>query len=65
MICNICGKEFNAANHIKKIYNITSKEYYDTYIKQGNEGKCKICGKSTAFMRFMVQDHFTKKGEIL
>lgn len=54
MICKICGKEFNAANHIKKIHNITSKEYYDTYIKQGNDGKCKVCGKSTMFMGIKI-----------
>ena len=47
MICKICGKEFNAANHIKKQHNLTSQEYYDIYI--GTPGKCKMCGKPTVF----------------
>ena len=37
MICKICGKEFKASNHIKKKHNLTSKEYYDLYLKTENE----------------------------
>ena len=47
MICQICGKDFKSASHIKKKHNIDSKTYYDTYL--GNIGTCKICGKPTAF----------------
>lgn len=50
MICKICGKEFKASNHIKKKHNLTSKEYYDLYIKTENECKCKICDKPTEFL---------------
>ena len=49
MICEICGKEFNGAAHINKKHNINTKDYYDKYIKQQNEGICPICGKPTTF----------------
>lgn len=50
--CEICGKEINKKSfsiHLKKEHNITSKEYYDQYIKKENEGKCATCGKETKF----------------
>ena len=55
--CNICGKEYSYAayltgkfgQHLKKVHNMSSKEYYDLFFKQENEGVCPICGKETAF----------------
>jgi hypothetical protein len=53
MKCEICKQEFEKNHtlscHINKIHNIDKKEYYDTYLKQHNEGICPICGKETKF----------------
>lgn len=52
MKCLICNKETNGyiglCSHIH-LHNISSKEYYDKYLKQENEGKCLECGKETLF----------------
>lgn len=49
LICAICNKECNKlSNHIQ-MHNIKIKEYYDTYLKQSEEGYCKTCGKPTNF----------------
>lgn len=48
LICQICGKEFKSASHLRKKHNISAKEYYDTYLNH-NEGIC-YCGKETAFL---------------
>ena len=54
MKCLICGKETNGyvglCSHIH-LHNISSKEYYDKYLKQENEGKCLECGKTTKFIK--------------
>lgn len=48
MKCAICLKEVKRmANHAFMAHNLTSKEYYDTYIKIG--GYCKVCGKETKY----------------
>jgi hypothetical protein len=47
-ICAICGKSCDVKNHIKE-HGLTTKEYYDKYIKKPDEGICKICGKLTSF----------------
>lgn len=39
--------------HIKK-HNITSKEYYDKFIRRDNEGYCHKCGGETQFITFSV-----------
>ena len=53
MICKICEKEYNSYKslsiHIRKTHNITSKEYYDKYIRKENEGNCVTCGKPTPY----------------
>lgn len=53
MNCKICGKEFGTyglAAHLAKSHSITSKEYYDKYLKkEDDEGMCKRCGKSLNF----------------
>ena len=52
MKCEICGKETNGyvglVSHLH-LHNISSKEYYDKYLKQEGEGKCSECGKETVF----------------
>lgn len=49
--CLITGKEFTTSvgftNHLRGL-KITSKEYYDKYHKQSNEGVC-YCGKGTTY----------------
>ena len=50
--CQLCNKYIGAhawGIHVKHIHNLTVKEYYDTYIKQPNEGLCINCGKPTTF----------------
>lgn len=47
-ICAICGKTCDVKNHIKE-HGLTTKEYYDKYIKKPDEGICKICGGQTPF----------------
>lgn len=53
LICKICGYEANSRqgfnSHITHSHNIKSKEYYDTYLKQINDGICPSCGKETTF----------------
>lgn len=52
MICKICGKELDnkgIKSHLNT-HNISSKDYYDTYIKAENEGICPTCNKETKFL---------------
>jgi hypothetical protein len=50
--CKICGREFKNYRsfgcHIRT-HKITSKEYYDRFLKKENEGICSVCGKETSF----------------
>ena len=48
-ICKICGKEEDLRTHLK-IHKISSKDYYDLYLKKVEEGICPICGKETKFL---------------
>jgi len=54
-ICEECEKTFNIKHclsaHIKKHHN-GQKIYYDKWLKEKNEGKCKICKKETQFVSF-------------
>lgn len=53
MLCQICNKEYISikalSSHIRQSHNISSKEYYDSYMKKENEGICLTCKKSTQF----------------
>ena len=57
MICKICNqnvKDSSFANyHLRKIHEITGKEYYDTFLKKEGEGICQNegCENETAFKR--------------
>lgn len=51
MICKICNKEVGLkgfSTHLKT-HNLSTKEYYDTYLKTDSDGICVVCGKPTAF----------------
>lgn len=52
--CKICNFESNNfrgfSNHINKIHKISSKDYYDKYLKKENEDVCLICKNKTTFL---------------
>lgn len=51
MKCLICKKEIGNkgfSSHLKT-HDITSKQYYDNYLKKDGEGICQECGKETHF----------------
>lgn len=59
--CLICNEEieFKDArglskfiNHLKT-HNISAKDYYDTYLKKENDGKCAVCGNDTKFISIL------------
>ena len=54
--CIICNQHIDStkgiAKHLKIKHNMTTKQYYDTYIKSENEGICPICGKPTKYYNF-------------
>ncbi len=53
MICNICKKDFKSNRslgiHIVSTHNMTTKQYYDLYLKKENEGACLNCNKPTQY----------------
>lgn len=54
-ICKLCGNNFegtrNFVGHLKN-HKISSREYYDTFLKKENDGICQVCGKPTEFFKF-------------
>jgi hypothetical protein len=52
--CKLCGKLCNGyrglVSHFTKHHGISSKEYYDKFLKSSNENVCKICFKETIFL---------------
>lgn len=53
--CPYCQKTFKniktlCSGHLKRIHNIDSKTYYDTYMKKEDEDKCLVCKKQTDFI---------------
>lgn len=52
-ICEECGKlcknQKGLSVHFYKIHQISRKEYYDKWLKEENDDKCKICGNLTEF----------------
>lgn len=52
-ICRICNKECDSiiklSKHITNNHKIKIKDYYDSYIKQPDEGACKYCNNPTRF----------------
>ena len=63
--CELCGKEFSIFTalcvHLSRTHNIKTiedkKQYYDTYLKKSNEGKCLYCGKSTEFTKWAYKNY--------
>lgn len=56
--CVICGfevKNKKGVSHFNLKHNLTSKQYYDRYIKQEHEGFCNQCGKETKFLNWKYQ----------
>ena len=56
-VCEECGKictknKLSLSIHIKQYHNINNRTYYDKWIKETNEGVCKICNKETEFIGF-------------
>lgn len=51
--CKICNDEFNILKglitHVNVKHSISTKDYYDQYLKKENEGKCEVCGKETTY----------------
>ena len=51
--CLECNEIFESksklSRHIFLIHKLTSKEYYDKFLKQPGEGFCLYCGKPTEF----------------
>jgi hypothetical protein len=62
-ICEVCRKTYFSKNnglchHISKCHD--KKEYYDKWLKDENEGLCKICGASTVFSGFRSDRGYEK-----
>ncbi len=58
LTCQICNKKFiNLGRHLRYC-NITSKDYYDTYVKTEKDGICLICGTPTQYQS--VNDGYSK-----
>jgi endogenous inhibitor of DNA gyrase (YacG/DUF329 family) len=53
ILCEICGKEFknykSFGDHLK-LHKVTSKEYYDKFLRKDSEGICPVCGKETSYI---------------
>ena len=53
MKCLICNKEVKdykgLSSHLRQTHKIKSREYYDTYLKQENDGTCLTCNNKTIF----------------
>ncbi len=78
--CQICGRGFSRkrslTGHISA-HNITSKEYFDKYLKTDKDGVCLNCGKSTKwniykniYSKFCLNDNkcygeYVSKGHIM
>jgi len=58
--CEICKRNFNILlslqRHFSQAHKITSKEYYDTYLKKDDEGIC-YCGEKTRYKNISIGYH--------
>ena len=56
--CLICLQDFknnkSLATHFNLTHKLKSKEYYDKFIKEKNEGICLNCEKETSYRNFGV-----------
>lgn len=62
-MCNVLFSNSELPKHIKRNHHIEPKDYYDTYIKDNNNGKCKTCGNNTEFINLFIgyKSHCCKK----
>jgi hypothetical protein len=60
IICKICNREFKTifsfTGHLRN-HSMTSKQYYDKYVREEGEGICPTCGKETNFNSFTEGYH--------
>lgn len=58
MKCLICKHESpnfrGFGSHIRKAHNMSTKEYYDKYLKKDNEDICPVCGNTNNFININV-----------
>jgi very-short-patch-repair endonuclease len=53
--CEICGKCYKSLGiHLKHVHKISSKTYYDKYLKKEGEGICPECRKETNFIKMCI-----------
>jgi len=53
--CEICDCDFNGVQtHLYHKHSLTSKQYYDQYLKKNGDGVCIICGNETQFYRISM-----------
>ncbi|MCK4526192.1 hypothetical protein KAW18_02375 [candidate division WOR-3 bacterium] len=52
IVCKICGRECKTfsglGHHIVKTHKISTKQYYNIYLRKESEGMC-VCGKEASF----------------
>lgn len=57
--CEICNREFvstqSIVNHIIGKHHLTSKEYFDKYMKNPGEGICPLCGVETSYRNMTLR----------
>lgn len=60
IICKICNREFKTifsfTGHLRT-HSMTSRQYYDKYVRKEGEGICPTCGKETNFNSFTEGYH--------
>jgi len=51
--CKICGLDFKnlrgVITHVTNNHGLSSKEYYDNFLKKKGEGECNVCGNETTY----------------
>ena len=53
--CQICGMiHHNISGHVRNFHKMSSKDYYDKYLKQPGEGICPTCGKPTSYINSTI-----------
>ena len=56
--CQICGMiHHNISGHVRNFHKMSSRDYYDKYLKQPDEGICPTCGKPTSYINFTIGYH--------
>ena len=53
--CQICGMiHHNISGHVRNFHKMSSKVYYDKYLKKPNEDICPVCGKPNNYINFNI-----------